>query len=327
MRRREFISLVGAAAATWPLATRSQPVRIRHIGILWGASASDPELHHRVEALKQALRNFGWTDVEIAFELRCAEGKLGRLPELAAELVNDNVDVIVTNGTEPAVAARNATGKIHIVVAVIGDAIGAGLASSLARPGGNVTGLTLVQTNQGTKRLQLIKEVLPNLVRAAVFFNPHNASIALQRKNIEVAASTPGLQLHSFPIGDSSELDATFDAVLRANVQAIVTLEDQLILFLRERIIELAMHHMVPVMGEFGPMASAGALMSYSANLVDMWRSAARYVDEILKGANPADLPIEEPSRFELVINLKTAKALGLTISNQLQLLADEVIE
>jgi putative tryptophan/tyrosine transport system substrate-binding protein len=326
MRRREFLILLGGTS-TWPLVARAQRLRVRRIGVLWGSSAIDPELRHRVEAFKLALRDLGWAESEITFEVRSAEGKLDRLPELAAELVNAKVDVIVTNGTEPALAARQATGKIPIVMAVIGDAVGVGLASSLARPGGNVTGLTLVATDQGTKRLELIKDALPNLVRAAVFSNPHNASILLQLKNMQIAASTLGLQLQPLPIGDSSELEAAFDAALRADAQAIITLEEPLILFLRQRIIELAMRHKVPVMGEFSPMTAAGALMSYSANLIDMWRSAARYVDKILKGANPADLPIEQPTKFELVINVKTAKALGIKLPLSLLATADEVIE
>jgi putative ABC transport system substrate-binding protein len=233
----------------------------------------------------------------------------------------------VTSGTEVAQAAHKATTTLPIVMAVIGDALGVGLAASLARPGGNVTGLTLVATEQVTKRLELIKEVLPNLERAAVFSNPHNASHVLELKNLQLAASKLGLQLQLLPISDKGELDAAFDAALQANAQAIITLEDALILFLRQRTVELAMHHMLPVMGEFGTMAAAGALMSYAPNQIEMWRSAARYVDKILKGANPADLPIEQPTKFELVINLRSAKALGLTISNQMQLLADEVIE
>ena len=237
MRRRDFITLIGGGAMA--LAARAEPARARRIGILWGGSASDTALPHRVEAFKQALRNFGWADAEIAFEFRFAEGKLDRLPELATELVNANVDVIVTYGTEAVVAAQKATGKIPIVMATIGDAVGVGLVSSLARPGGNITGLTLVAAETTAKRLELIKEVLPNFVRAGAFYNPHNGSHVLQMKNLQLAASTLGLQLQSLPIGDSGELDAAFDAALGADAQAIVTLEDPLIAFLRKRIVEL----------------------------------------------------------------------------------------
>jgi len=327
MQRREFITLLGAAVAL-PLAARAEESeRMRRIGVLLGVSATDREFQQRIEVLRQALRELRWADAEIAFELRFADGELDRLPALAAELVNDKVDLIVTSGTEPAIAARKATSTIPIVMASIGDAVGAGLVSSLARPGGNVTGQTLVATEQGTKRLELIKEALPDLARAAVLSNPNNASHRLQLKELELAAPKLGLRIQSVPIGDPGTLDAAFDAALQAGAQAIVTLEDALIIFMRVRIIELAMRHRLPVMGEFGPMAIAGALMSYAPNQMNMWRGAARYVDRILKGAKPADLPVEQPTKFELVINLKTAKALGLTIPPSLLDRADEVIE
>ena len=179
-------------------------------------------------------------------------------------------------------------------MAVIGDAVGVGLVSSLARPGGNVTGLTLVATEQGPKRLELIKEALPDLARAAVFSNLNNPSHRLQLKELELAAPKLSLRFQSLPIGDAGMLNAAFDAALQAGAQAIVTLEDALIIFMRVRIIELAMRHRLPVMGEFSPMAIAGALMSYAPNQINMWRGAARYVDRILKGTKPADLPVSD---------------------------------
>ena len=263
--------------------------------------------------------------MHLSFEF--AEGKLDYLPALATELVNAKVDIIVTSGTEPAIAARKATSTIPIVLAVIGDAVGAGLVSSLARPGGNITGQTLVATEQSTKRLELIKEALPGLTRAAVFSNPNNASIRLELKELELAAPKLGLRLQLIPIRDAGELDAAYDAAQQAGAQAIVTLEDALIIFLGARIVELAMRHKLPVMGEFSPMSVTGALMSYAPNQINMWRGAARYVDRILKGAKPADLPVEQPTKFELVVNLKTAKALGLTIPPSVLARADEVIE
>jgi ABC-type uncharacterized transport system substrate-binding protein len=328
MKRREFITLLGGAAVAWPLAARAQQTgRTRRIGVLVGVSASDQEYGRRIDALKQALRDLGWADTNISFETRFADGNLDRLPALSAELVSLRVDVIVTSGTELTQAAHKATSTIPIVMAAIGDAVGVGLAASLARPGGNVTGLTLVATEQGTKRLQLIKEALPNLARVAVFWNPNNASHRLQLNELELAAPKLGLLLQSAPIDDASKLNAAFDAALQADAQAIVTLEDALMSFIRQRIIDAAMRHKLPVMGEFNAMAVAGALMSYAPNQINMWREAARYVDKILKGANPANLPIEQPTTFELVINLKTAKALGLTVPLNLQQLADEVIE
>jgi putative tryptophan/tyrosine transport system substrate-binding protein len=328
MRRREFITLFGGVIVAWPLAARAQQTEsIKRIGVLVGASASDPVYLRRIDAFQQALRDLGWADTKVAFDLRFTEGDLDRLPALATDLVNAKVDLILTAGTEPAVAARKATTTIPIVMAVIGDAVGIGLVSSLARPGGNVTGLTLVATEQSSKRLELIKEALPNLNNVAVFSNPNNASHRLQLDPLQRAAMTLGLRLQSVLIGDAGKLGEAFDATLKADAQAIITLEDTLIVFLRTRIIELAMRHKLPVMGEFGPMAAAGALMSYGPNQNEMWRSAARYVDKIFKGANPADLPIEQPTKFELIVNLESAKALGVTISQTLVATADEVIE
>jgi putative ABC transport system substrate-binding protein len=315
-----------AAARSFP-ASAQQVSQPRRIGVLSGVSWDDPEFRQRIDALRQGLRDRGWADADIALELRFAEGKLDRLPGLAAELVNARVNVIVTSGTEVAVAAHNATKTIPIVMATIGDAVGAGLVASLARPGGNVTGLTLVATEQGGKRLELIRQVVPNLRRVAAFSNPNNASHRVQLKELQLAAPKLGLQLESIPIGSAGELEPAFNAAVHADAQVIVTLEDALIIFLRERIIELAMRHKLPVMGEFSAMCHAGALMSYAPDLRDLWRSAARYVDKILKGANPADLPIEQPTKFQLVLNLKTAKALGLAMPQALLVTADEVID
>lgn len=327
MRRRDFIALVGGTTAIPLSALAQQTEPTKRIGVLVGASQSDPVYQRRIDAFEQALRDLGWPDTKVAFDLRFAEGDLDRLPALAAELVNAKVDLIVTASTEPAIAARKATTTIPVVVAAIGDVVGIGLVSSLARPGGNVTGLTLVTTEQSSKRLDLIKEALPDLRNVAVFSNPNNASHRLQLDPLQRAATTLGLRLESVLIGDAGKLGDAFDATLQAGAQAIITLEDTLIVFLRERIIETAMRHRLPVMGEFRPMANAGALMSYGPNQVEMWRSAARYVDKIFKGANPADLPIEQPTKFQLIVNLKTAKALGLSIPEPFLQRADEVIE
>jgi putative tryptophan/tyrosine transport system substrate-binding protein len=328
MRRREFIRLFSSTVVAWPLAALAQQTEpMKRIGVLVGASVSDPVYQRRIDAFEQALRDLGWPDTKVAFDLRFAEGDSDRLPVLAAGLVKAKVDLIVTAGTEPAVAARKATTTIPIVMTVIGDAVGIGLVSSLARPGGNVTGLTLVATEQSSKRLELIKEALPNLANVAVFSNPNNASHRLQLDPLQRAATTLGLRLQSVLIGDAAKLGDAFDAALQAGAQAILTLEDTLMVFLRARIIEIAMRHKLPVMGEFGPMASAGALMSYGPNQTEMWRSAASYVDKIFKGANPADLPVEQPTKFQLIVNLKTAKTLGITVPPTLLATTDEVIE
>ena len=328
MRRREFILALGGAAVGWPLAARAQqPERVRRIGILLLVPETDPEFQRRVAVLKQALRDLGWTEKNTAYEHRFAEGKLDRLPGLVAELVQAKVDVIVTQGTDSAQAARNATSTIAIVMASIGDAVGTGIVSSLARPGGNVTGLTLVATEQSTKRLELIKEIAPGLARIAVLWNGDNASHRLQLKEMESAGPVLGLALKSVPVRNAGELDTGFQAAVEAGAEALVTMDDQLVNFLRARIIALAMGHKLPVMGEFRPMTAAGGLMNYGPNQVDMWRRSAAYIDKIFKGAKPADLPIEQPIKFELVVNLKAAKALGLAIPESFLLRADEVIE
>jgi putative ABC transport system substrate-binding protein len=326
--RRKFLATLGGAAAAWPLAARAQQrERMRRIGVLLLVSAGDAEFQHRVAVLRQALGHLGWTEQNTILEFRFAEGKLDRLPALARELVQANVDVIVTQGTDSTLAVRNATSTIPIVMASIGDAVGIGIVPSLARPGGNITGLTLVATEQSTKRLELIKELSPALRRVAVVWSGDNASHRLQLKEMETATPVLGLRLDSVPVRDVGELDAGVQIALQTGAQAIVTMDDQLINFLRARIVELALRHKLPVMGEFRPMTAAGGLMNYGPNQTDMWRRTAIYIDKIFKGAKAADLPIERPTKFEFVINLKTAKALGLDMPPKLLALADEVIE
>jgi ABC-type uncharacterized transport system substrate-binding protein len=329
MRRRELITFLGGVAVAWPLSVwAQQPDRVRRIGVLMGLAPSDPEYQRRIGELKQGLANLGWVEGRnIFFEFRYPEGKPDSLATLAAELVGANVDVIVTSGTEPTQAARNATNTIPIVMAQIGDAVGAGLVVSLARPGGNVTGLTLVATEQSTKRLELIKEVLPDVVRAAVIWNGSNASHRLQLMEMEPAAPMLGLQLQSLPARSAGEIETSIAAAAHGRAELIITMDDLLILFNRPRIVELAMRQKIPVVGEFRALADAGALLSYAPYTPAMWRRAANYIDKIFKGAKPADLPVEQPIKFELVVNLKTAKALGLKIPGSFLLRADEVIE
>ena len=326
MRRREFLAAAGGAAV-WPVAGRTQSHRMRRIGVLIGISAGDAELQRRIARLRQRLRDLGWTDADVALEVWSAEGKLDRLPTLAAELVQAKVDAIVTGGTEPVQAARRATGTIPIVMASIGDAVGAGIVPSLARPGGNVTGLTLVSTEQGTKRLELMKEILPGLVRVAALWNGNNVSQRLELEGMNRASALLGLQLQSIPLRNAGDLDPGFQAAIQGGAKALVTMEDALVVFLRPRIVALAMREKLPVVGEFRVMSADGGLMSYGPSLIEMWGQTAGYIDKIFKGVKPGDLPIQAPTKFELVINLRTAKALGLTIPEVLLLRADEVIE
>ena len=327
-KRREFIALLGGAAAC-PLAARAeQSDRLRRVGVLQGLAESDPEWPRRFGAFKQRLQELGWTEGRnVAFEFRFAGGKPERLPGLATDLVQANVDVILTNAAQSIEAARMATSTIPIVMASVGDALGAGYVASLARPGGNVTGLTLVATDQSAKRLQLVKEIVPNLVRVAVLWNGNASGHRLQLQEMERATPALGIALRSLPIWNADDIDASLQAAVQANAQAIATMDDPVVQSQRGRIVAFAMRQRVPVMSEFRAATEAGTLMSYGPNQVELWRRSAAYVDKILRGANPADLPVEQPTKFELVINLKTAKALGLTVPDKLLALADEVIE
>jgi putative ABC transport system substrate-binding protein len=325
--RRQLISALGGAAAAWPLSARAQqPDRMRHIGVLMPLPEDDREA--RQVALKQALGQLGWIEGgNIAFEARYADVGPVRLPALAAELVRANVDVIVTQAAQPIEAVRAATSTIPIVMASVGDAVGAGYVASLARPGGNITGLTLFATDQSAKRLQLIKQISSSIVRIAVIWNGNASGHRLQIKEMEQAVSSMGIVLQSLPISNANELDPVLRAAARENAQAVATMDDPLVQSQRVRIVEFAMGLGIPVMGEFRPMTEAGGLMSYAPNQIDMWRRAASYVDKIFKGAKPADLPVEQPTKFQLVINLKTAKALGISIPQTLLATADEVFE
>jgi putative ABC transport system substrate-binding protein len=332
MRRRDFITLLGSAAA-WPLAARAQQSvltetadRMRKIGIFQGLAPDDPEFRRRVEELKQGLAEFGWIDGRnTSFEYRHPAGQPDRLLALAAELVHANVDVIVANGAQYVQAAREATSTVPIVMTSAGDAVEAGLVSNLARPGGNVTGLTLLATD--TKRLELLKEMLPRIAAVAALWNARNGSHALQLKEMEAAATKLGIQIQSSPVRDASDIEAKFAAIERSGAQALATFDDQLIQSNRQKIVSLAMRQKLPVIGEGRNLSQAGAIFSYGASISGRWRRAATYVDKIFKGVKPADLPVEQPTHFELVINLKSAKMLSLTIPESFLLRADEVIE
>ena len=328
MRRREFISLICGVAAG-PFAARAQqPLRMRKIGILGPLRESDAETGRRLAAFSQRLRELGWAEGHnIKFEKRFSDGNPRRLPALATELVKAGVDVIVTNASEPVEALRGATSTIPIVMASVGDAVGAGYVSSLAHPGGNITGLTLVATDQSAKRLQLIKELSPAIARVAVLSNADAAGHRLQLKEMKSAAAKLGFTLQSLAVHNVSDVEAALHTAAEANTQAIVTMDDPLIQSQRQQIAEFGLRQRVPVMGEFRPTTDAGAVMSYGPNQIDMWRRAAVFVDKILKGANPADLPVERPTKFELVINLKSAKAIGLPVPATLLVAADEIIE
>jgi putative ABC transport system substrate-binding protein len=290
--------------------------------------ATDDEAERYLAAFQQGLQELGWTKGRnVTLEIRYLEGQLDRSTPVASDLVGLSIDVLVTEGSQVIQDARKVAGTIPIVMVRVGDAVGAGFAASLARPGGNLTGMSLYATEQGEKRLELLKEILPRLVDVAMLWNPKNPSQRLQAKNIEVAAAGLKIHLRSLPVRESGDFEPYIQDAARAGAQAFITLDDVLIQSQRARIVELAMRQRLPVVGEFKEFTDAGALMTYSADSAALWHRAASYVDRILKGAKPADLPVELPTRFQLVINLKTAKALGLTVPDKLLATADEVIE
>ena len=326
MQRRDFITLLGGAAIVWPLTTHAQQAgKTYKIGWL---SAGSFERSPGYVAFFDALRELGWIEGKnFALGTRTAENRLDRLPELAAELVRLNVDVIVAVGTLAPLAARQATTKIPIVMTAAGDPLGTGLVTSLARPGGNVTGMSFMAPDLGGKRLELFKEVLPRFTRLAILWNTANPYSAIVFKETQAAGRTLGIEVQSLEVRGPDDFDGAFEALRRQQPSALITVEDPLTFTHRKLIVDFAAGRQLPALYGLREYVTAGGLMSYGANLADLFRRAAGYVDKILRGAKPADLPVQQPTKFELVINLKTAKALGLTVPPALLSRADEVIE
>jgi ABC-type uncharacterized transport system substrate-binding protein len=326
MRRREFIALVGAAAA-WSLPVGAQQAkRIFKIGhIESGSPSSSPNL---LAAFQQGLRKLGYVEGENLFiERRYAEGQEERLPQLAAELVRFGVDVIFAIGPPQALAAAKATSTIPIVFVGGGDPVGIGLVKSLARPGGNVTGLTLVAVELAAKRIQMLKEAVPRAARVAILWNPNNSVNKLELNEASRAGSTLGLTLLPIEIRKLEELEGAFRAMTREHADALLILSSPLTFPNRARLAELALKARLPTLVPLREYVEAGFLLSYGPSYTDHCRQAATYVDQILKGAKPADLPVQLPTTLELVINLKTAKTLGVTITPTLVTRADDVTE
>jgi putative ABC transport system substrate-binding protein len=328
VRRRDLIFLF-AGTTTWlSLASAQSQARLRLIGVLSGLAEDDPETQLRVSAFVQALGQLGWMEGKnIRLEKRFSAGNPARLPGLANELVQMQCEIIVAEAAQAVDAARNATKTIPIVMTYVGDALGPGYVASLAHPGGNITGHTLVATDQAAKRLELIKRLSPEIVRIAVISNLNASGHVFQRKEMNSAAPKLGIALQQLPMKTADELDADLQAAIDGQAQAIVTMEDPMVQSLRARITAFGIKNRLPVMGEFKTMTEAGGLISYGPSQIAMWAHSADYVDKILKGAAPADLPVEQPAKFELVINLKTARAIGLAIPQELNVGADEVIE
>src|SRR5215475_11230402 len=327
--RRRFMAAIAGGLLAAPLAVEAQqPHRGRRLGLLLPYIESDSQAQARVTAFRASLHERGWTDGRnVQFEFRYTEGQSERLPSLAADLVQNHVDVIVTAGTESTDAARRATKSIPIVMAAVGDPIAAGFIASLARPGGNITGASLLATELTAKRLQLLKEVLPLLTRLAVLWSAANASVVQKLKQIQSAAPQFAVQLHPFELHVPDDLDKAFESAVQFGAQAVMTTEDAIQITHRVRVVELGMRYRKTVASEFSEFAQAGALMSFGPSILDQFRYAAGYNDKLFKGARPGDLPVEQATRFELVVNLKTAKALGLTIPPALLGRADHVIE
>jgi putative tryptophan/tyrosine transport system substrate-binding protein len=310
-----------------PLAPEAQPpTHVHRIGALSGQGTT-PGRGPFVEAFLEGMRALGYVEGQhFVLEYRAAAGHYERLPALAAELVQRKPEVIVTQGTPAALAAKDATTTIPIVMVGVGDPVESGLVASLARPGGNLTGLSLLAPELVGKQLEFLKDVLPTVSRVAILWNPTNPAQALQVREADVAAQRLGVQLHLMEVRSPDAFDSAFAAMTRAHAGALLVLVDNIFFEHRRRLAELAAMSHLPTMHQGRALVEAGGLISYWASVPDGWRRGATYVDKILKGAKPADLPVEQPTKFELVINLKTAEALGLTLPSTLLFQADEVI-
>jgi ABC-type uncharacterized transport system substrate-binding protein len=311
------------------LAPEAQPpTRVHRIGVLTGtAGGRDQYYVELVEVFLEGMRALGYVEGQnLVIEYRGAAGQYERFPALAAELVRLPVDVLMTGNTQAALAAKQATSTIPIVMVNIGDAVRTGLVASLARPGGNITGMSIMNPEVVGKMLEILKEVVPTVSRVAILWNPAGPGHALQVRAAEVAAQALGVQVHRVEASSPEAFDGAFAAMTRAHAGALLVLGEPVFSQHRSWLAELAAINHLPAIYRIREHVEDGGLMSYGPSLPDMWRRAATYVDKILKGAKPADLPVEQPTKFELVINLKTAEALGLTIPPTLLFQADKVI-
>jgi putative ABC transport system substrate-binding protein len=327
MIRREFITLLGGAAAAWPLAARAQQSsKPATIGFLGAGSGSDSVWKDWTAAFVQRLRELGWVEGRtVVIEYRWGEGRAERYADLAAELVRLQVDVIVTSGSA-AVAVKRATSVIPIVFATANEPIGSGLVASLARPGGNATGMSMQQTDLAGKRLELLREVVPGLRRLGILINAGNPGAVLDRDQVRAAAGTLGLEVLTGEVQGAKEIAPIFET-FKGRAQALYVVGDALMSTNRIRINTLALAARLPSMYPNRAAVEAGGLISYGPNFPEMYRRAGDYVDKILRGGKPADIPVEQPTKFDLVINLTTAQALGLDLPPTLLARADEVIE
>jgi len=327
MKRREFIALLGGAAAAWPLAARAQQPVMPVIGVV--RIATRGESTHLEHAFRQGLIQAGYVENQnVAIEWRYAEGRYERLPGILAELVGRRVAAIVVPGnTAGALAAKAATQTVPIVFMMGGDPVEFGLVTSLARPGGNITGVAMLQAPVVAKRLDLLHQLVPTALTIALLTNPANPFGDAERREVQAAARTLGLELHVANAKHQDEIDALFPHLIAQGARAIVIGADAYYFNQRNQIAALAARHAIPAIAQWREYPAAGGLMSYGNNIPDAYRLTGIYVGRILNGEKPADMPVQQPTIFELVINLKAAKALGLQIPDRLLALADEVIE
>ena len=327
MRRREFLSALGGAAACWPLGARAQQAALPVVGFMSGRSA--PDSVHLVAAFREGLSEAGFVDGQnVIIEFRWANGQYDQLPALAAQLVSRPVTVLVGVGGDPsAIAAKRATSTIPIVFGMGGDPVKAGLVDSFNRPGANLTGYTLLTNEMESKRVGLLRELVPGVALVGVLLNPKFVPAAQQSQQIENAARTVGQKLVIATASSDEELSAAFALLVRERVNALLVAADPYFDTRRDQIIAFAAQNRLPAIYQFREFAVAGGLISYGPRITDGYRQAGNYTGQILKGAKPGNLPVLQPTKFEMVINLKTANALNLALPNSIQLLADEVIE
>jgi putative tryptophan/tyrosine transport system substrate-binding protein len=326
LKRRDFITLL-SSAAVWPLVARAQQSAVPVIGALNTGSPS-PSSEPLMAAFRQGLSEAGYVEGQnLAIEYRWADGHYDRLPALAADLVGRKVDLIMANSPPSALAAKSATSTIPIVFRSGADPVGDGLVASLARPGGNLTGVSFIADELTAKRLEMLSELIPQAGVIALLMNPNNATAERVIRDVQEAARTKGLQLHVLKAGSDSEIDTAFASLVQLHAGALVVGADPFLSSRRERLVALASRSAVPSIYAWREFAASGGLISYGASLTSAFRLVGHYAGKVLKGAQPADLPVQQPTTFELVINLKTAKALGLTVPQSMLMHADEVIE
>jgi putative tryptophan/tyrosine transport system substrate-binding protein len=328
MRRREFMTVLGGAAIGWPLAARAQGERMRRIGVLMGIAESDPARQSFVTAFTEALQELGWSSGRnIHIEYRWGAGDAERIRDFARELVEMQLDLIVDHTTPVVAALKAQTRTIPIVFTQVSDPVGSGFIDGFAKPGGNITGFTNLESSMGSKLGELLKEVAPTITRVAVMFNPDTAPDrgTYFLRPVEAAAPSLHVEVIPAPVHNDAEIESAITTLVPGT--GLIVMPDIFILAHREQILALADRDRLPAAYAYRLFAASGGLLSYGTDLADLFRRAARYVDRILAGTKPADLPVQQPTKFELVINLKTAKTLGLNVPLALQAGADEVIE